>query len=159
MTWAFTMFSLGDTQLNGGGKMFSKNWLFATLLLALGSEGLTQEAMPQEGRTSGTGSRLRRMEKPHELAFALNKPAPALLGVVYSYSISPLLKGEVGYGELGIIGAKASALGSGVTLTFPDWDFTPSIGVHLSYASVEGDSWISLSSVKNPGLFCIRLWG
>jgi hypothetical protein len=96
---------------------------------------------------------LHRMAKTSAVSMTLNKPAPALLGLNYAYSMSPLLKVEIGYGDVAAIGASGSAIGAGVTVSHPDWNFTPTFGLNFSSVSIQGNPTISFNGINKSGAY------
>jgi hypothetical protein len=73
---------------------------------------------------------------------AISEPAPTAIGVNLAYNVTDFLKASVGYGNisvsLGSYEASASTFGFGVRGMIPNWDFTPTLGIHYGHVSYAG---------------------
>lgn len=120
-------------------------------LLCVTLQAQAETAADTESRTnSENNGQVNRMNKPSVLTIAINRPAPATLGLNYSYTVSPLLKATMGYGDIVTLGGKASALGAGVELMYPEWNFTPAVGLHVSQVELSG-GLTSINGVTKSG--------
>ena len=94
---------------------------------------------------------LNRMKKQTVVSLAINNPAPASFGVNLSYALNPMIKLEAGTGDATtIFGPKLSAMGAGAIFTYPEWNWTPTAGLHASVVSFS-DNGFSSSSINGVG--------
>ncbi len=94
----------------------------------------------------------------------VGNPYPSILGVNAAYNVTDFLRGEAGFGQIEATTgmsinnsgvqtktSKITTIGAGATGFMPGWNLSPTLGVHVSNVSTEGEGTITVQGFEGSG--------
>lgn len=77
----------------------------------------------------------------------LGDPSPSIFGLNVGYNLNSMLRVHAGYGEVKVsdiftgVETSMTSIGAGIDAFWPEWNFTPVVGLSYTHVAVDGDGF------------------
>ncbi len=120
-----------------------RRWIAVCMILAVlaGTFG-SWEGQANEEKGSELVARSEdsaRMSRRLGFGVGVADPYPGILGLNAAFNVIDMVRVDVGYAEVSVLGASATTLGIGGKAFVPGWNLSPIAGLHFAHVSYSGD--------------------